>query len=205
MKVFDISNDSTAALDEVANALSDGQIALIPTDTVYGLAAHPRNAAAVARLAEVKHRDPKKPIAFLASDVAAVEARVGAPLPASAHALAKRFWPGALTMVIACTDGATEGFRVPDHQFARELIAAAGGLLRVTSANLSGEAPAVDAAGALDGARIAIDIAVDGGICEGGIASTVIRFDDNGKPVVLRLGAITEKMMNDAIREEADA
>ena len=205
MRVFDTAKDPALARDEAAKALLDGQIALIPTDTVYGLAAHPGNAAAVARLAEVKHRDPKKPIAFLASSITAVEARVGAPLPCSARALAARFWPGALTMVIPCADGATEGFRVPDHDFARALVAAAGGLLRVTSANLSGEAPAVDAAGALDGARIAVDIAVDGGICAGGIASTVIRFDCNGEPVVLRHGAITEEMLKAAIREEADA
>ena len=190
MATFRIEEDPARARDEVARVLLAGGIALIPTDTVYGLAAHPARPAAVARLAEAKHRDPAKPIAMLASGLETVEARVGAPLPPRARELARRFWPGALTLVVRCADGAEEGFRVPAHDFARDLLAACGGLLRVTSANLSGEPPAVEAADALDVARIEVDAAADGGPCPGGAASTVVRVRDDGALDVLRAGAV---------------
>ena len=205
MTAINIFDDAARAKAEAVKVLSKGGIALIPTDTVYGLAARPDRPDAVLRLAEVKHRDPKKPIALLASGIEAVEARAGSPLPASAHRLAERFWPGALTMVIACADGTTEGFRVPDHDFIRELLADCGGLLRVTSANLSGETPAVDAADALEDAKIATDVALDGGPCAGGVASTVIRFDADGMPVILRLGAISKEALLEALGGTSNA
>ena len=205
MTAINIFLEAAKAKDEAVKVLSDGGIALIPTDTVYGLAARPDRPGAVLRLAEVKHRDPGKPIALLASGIEAVETRVGTPLPSSARKLAERFWPGALTMVLQCADGATEGFRVPDHGFIRGLLADCGGLLRVTSANLSGETPAVEAADALEDARIATDVALDGGPCAGGVASTVIRFDSAGMPVVLRSGAISREALMEALGGAPDA
>ena len=126
-----------------AEVLNGGGVAVIPTDTVYGLAARPDFAAAVDRLYTIKGRELRKPIAILASDVEAI-GRFGYPIEGKARELAEKYWPGALTLVVG-----KEGFRIPDHAETRELIAACGGVLRVTSANLSGRRPATDAPQAL--------------------------------------------------------
>ena len=178
-------------LDEAARVLTGGGVAVIPTDTVYGLAAHPDFPAAVDRLYSIKARDGRKPIALLASDAQAAAKFLGRELPARAAELAARFWPGALTLVLPVADGSRfEGIRVPDHAWTRALIARCGGALRVTSANMSGHRPATDAHGALAEVGLSADLVVDGGVSPGGVASTVAKVMDDGSVEVLRHGAI---------------
>ena len=157
---------------------------MIPTDTVYGLAAHPSFPTAIERLYSIKGRNRGKKIALLAADVAAVEAFAGS-LPPKARALAAAHWPGALTMVVG-----DEGFRVPDHAWTRKLLAVCGGVLRVTSANLSGGRPATDAAQSLADVGLAADLVVDDGPSPGGVPSTVVRVVKDGTIEVLRCGAV---------------
>ena len=109
----------------------------------------------------------------------------GFRLPAAARALAARHWPGALTMVLG-----EEGFRVPDHAWTRSLLAKCGGVLRVTSANVSGGSDATDAAQALAGVGLSADVVVDGGPSFGGVPSTVLRVAPSGGIEMLRRGAI---------------
>jgi len=170
--------------DNAAEILNRGGVVVIPTDTVYGLAAHPNYPEAVERLYTIKGREAKKPIALLASDIAAIE-RFGYPIVGRARELAERHWPGALTMVIG-----KEGFRIPDHAETRRLLAACGGVLRVTSANLSGQRPATDAPQALADVGLSADFVIDDGVSPGGVPSTVIRVKDDGSIEVLRKGAI---------------
>ena len=172
---------------------------ILPTDTVYGIAAHPACAAAVARICTIKGRPTGKPIALLAADAAAVSA-FGAVFPAAAQRLAAAFWPGALTLVLPCGD-TYEGFRVPDHDATRALIAACGGTLRVTSANLSGSMPATSAAEALKDVGLEADLTIDGGVSPGGVPSTVVKVEPDGAVTVIREGAITA----DEIRRTASA
>ena len=176
---------------QAAEVLNRGGVVVIPTDTVYGLAARPDFPAAVDRLYTIKGRELKKPIALLASDLASVE-RFGYPLVGRARELAEQYWPGALTMVIPSKDPSrpAEGFRIPNHQETRALIAACGGVLRVTSANLSGQRPATDAPQALADVGLSSDYVIDDGISPGGVPSTVIRVLPNGDIEVLRAGAI---------------
>ena len=171
--------------EKAAEVLNGGGVAVIPTDTVYGLAARPDFEAAVDRLYTIKGREAKKPIALLASDVEAI-GRFGYPIEGKARELAEKYWPGALTMVIG-----KEGFRIPAHAETRELIAACGGVLRVTSANLSGRRPATDAPQALKDVGLSADYVVDDGVSPGGVPSTVVRVKDDGSIEVLREGAIT--------------
>ena len=170
--------------EKAAEVLNRGGVAVIPTDTVYGLAARPDFPEAVERLYTIKGREAKKPIALLASDSAAVE-RFGYPIVGKARELAEKHWPGALTLVIG-----PEGFRVPDHAETRELLAACGGILRVTSANLSGQRPATDAPQALADVGLSADYVVDDGVSPGGVPSTVVRVNPGGSLEVLREGAI---------------
>ena len=173
-----------AKFEQAAAVLNAGGVAVIPTDTVYGLAARPDFPAAVNRLYTIKGRELKKPIALLASDVEAI-GRFGYPLEGKARELAERHWPGALTLVIG-----KEGFRIPDHGGTRELIAACGGVLRVTSANLSGRRPATDAPQALRDVGLSADFVVDDGVSPGGVPSTVARVLPDGGIEILREGAI---------------
>ena len=173
-----------AALDEAAAVLNAGGVVVIPTDTVYGLAAHPDFPDAVERLYTIKGRESGKKIALLASDSSAVES-FGFPLPEKAAQLAGCHWPGALTMVLG-----DEGFRVPDHDWTRLLLAKCGGVLRVTSANLSGGKAATDAPQALADVGLSADLVVDDGASPGGVASTVLRVRADGGIEVLRKGAI---------------
>jgi len=175
-------------LATVARLLRAGGVAVIPTDTVYGIAAHPACASAVARIGTIKGRPTDKPIALLASDADAATA-FGAAGGNAAQRLASAFWPGALTLVLPC--GPTcEGFRVPDHAFTRRLLAASGGTLRVTSANLSGAMPAVSAVDALKDVGLEADLVIDGGVSPGGVASTVVKVEADNTFTVLREGAI---------------
>ncbi len=184
-----LKTDDPRAVEETAAALLAGGVAAIPTDTVYGLAAHPGRPEAVERLYSIKGRDRRKPIALLADCAGSVE-RFGAVLSGAAADLARAHWPGALTLVLPC-GGGFEGFRVPDCAFARELAAACGGVLRVTSANLSGCAAAQDAPAALAAVGLSCDIVADGGPARAGVASTVVRFASAGAPPeVLRQGPV---------------
>jgi L-threonylcarbamoyladenylate synthase len=176
------------SIRETARVLNSGGVAVIPTDTVYGLAAHPAFPDAVRRLYTVKNRPLAKPIALLAADVEAVE-RFGGEMSAEARTLAARHWPGALTMVIPC-GGIFEGFRVPDFEPARELLRLCGGLLRVSSANLSGSRPATDAPAALKEVGLDADVVLDGGVSPGGVPSTVVKII-SGKIEILRQGNIS--------------
>jgi L-threonylcarbamoyladenylate synthase len=175
-----------------ADLLKNGGVVVIPTDTVYGLAAHPSHPEAVKRLYTIKGREEGKPIAFLASSKEAVLS-YGAALPAKGKELADTFWPGALTLVLKCKDGKEEGFRVPHHTFICRLLTLCGGVLRVTSANLSGRHPATDVPQALEEIGVKADMILDGGISDGGVPSTVVRVMPDGEMEILREGAIKIK------------
>ena len=186
--MFSLLSSDPAACETAAKILLNGGVAIIPTDTVYGLAAHPNHPAAVARLQTIKARENPKPVALLI-DAPESLARFTQNPPPLATALAQRHWPGALTLVLD-TPGGTEGFRVPNHAFCRGLIARCGGALRVTSANLTGQMPATTSAAALEALGLTADLLIDDGPSPGGLASTVIRIARDNTPALLREGAI---------------
>lgn len=184
---IDPDRPDPAALKEALARLRAGGLVVIPTDTVYGLAADPSNAAAMERLFEAKGRPREKPIAFLAADVAQIE-RFGAVWAPAASRLAEKYWPGALTLVLPSPQG-TLGFRIPAHTATLELLRMAGTVLAVTSANASGEPPALSAQDAVRALGSFVDLALDTGPSAGGVASTVVRIVE-GRMDVLRDGAI---------------
>jgi L-threonylcarbamoyladenylate synthase len=177
--------------------LRGGGIVAMPTDTVYGLGVALDAPDGLQRLFAAKDRPLDRAIVLLVADLEQAAA-VGVFSPAS-RALAERFWPGGLTLVLAQASGAglpdvltggsaTIGVRIPDHDCPRELARALGPL-PVTSANLSGRTPASDASGVLAQLASRIDLVLDGGPARGGVASTVV--DCSGEtPKVLREGAI---------------
>lgn len=180
-----------AMLKHAKQILCAGGVVILPTDTVYGIGAHPEFPGAIDRIRQIKGRPSDKPIALLAADMESVE-QFGAELPEAAWRLAGRYWPGALTLVLPCHDG-WEGFRVPDHEKTRHLIKLCGGALRVTSANLSGQMPAISAAETLKSIGLEADLIIDGGISPGGVASTVVRVTSENALTILREGAISKE------------
>jgi len=186
-----IVKSDEAGMDAAAAVLLAGGVAVIPTDTVYGLAAHPKFPEAVARLYTIKGRAAGKPIAMLAADAGCL-APGADEVPSTKHqALSTKqqvllsHWPGALTIV-----SGGEGYRVPDHDWTRRLLAKCGGLLRVTSANMSGRRAATDAEAALADVGLSADLVVDDGVSRGGVASTVVKIEDDGSVTVLREGPV---------------
>ena len=176
-----------AALATAVRSLRRGELVIVPTETVYGLAADDRNPAAMERLFEAKGRPQNKPIALLAASVDELD-RHGVKLGPVARRLAEKFWPGPLTMVLDAPSGWT-GFRIPDHPVMQALLRAWGGVLAVTSANRSGEPPAQTAAAALAALEPFVALALDAGPVTGGVPSTVVKvMGDNVE--ILRAGAI---------------
>ncbi|HEX2295244.1 MAG TPA: L-threonylcarbamoyladenylate synthase [Actinomycetota bacterium] len=179
------------ALTDAVAAIRSGTMAIIPTDTVYGIAALPEAAVAIF---DVKRRPRDKALPVLGSDAAQLGGI--AELDDRARALADEHWPGPLTIVVrrkqsfapdlGGDDPTTVAVRVPAHPVAQELLRATGPLA-VTSANVSGEPPATtyEEACALAGGPGVV--CLDGGTCDG-VPSTVLSLV--GEPRVLRRGAL---------------
>ncbi len=186
-------HDDEAAVAAAVAALERGELVVIPTETVYGLVADPRVPGSVERIYEAKQRDRGKPLQMLVSD-ADVIGSMGFELTEVEQRLAVRFWPGALTMVVAA-ENRSEGFRVPDLAIARDVIARVGGALRGTSANTSGEPAALTAEDAMACLGDAVSVVLDGGPVVGGVASSVVRVDAEGELIVLREGGISREIL----------
>ncbi len=170
-----VVDKTVISIENAVRVLHDGGIVIIPTDTVYGVAARSDISEAEARIYQIKGRDRSKPLPLLAADVGAVQ-EYGAKIGPLEKRLADRFWPGPLTIILKVEER-TEGFRVPDHPVAVELIRAAGGTLRVTSANLSGELPALTAEDAVESLGDGVDAVVDAGRTPGATPSTVVAIE----------------------------
>ena len=189
LRPVDARQPDAAVIAEALAALRRGELVIVPTETVYGLAADDRNPAALDKLFEAKGRPKDKPIALLAASVTELE-RHGAKLPPAARRLAEKFWPGALTLVLGSPAGWL-GFRIPDHPVMLALLGAWGGVLAVTSANRSGEPAATTAAAALAALEPFVALALDAGPSAGGVPSSVVKVGEKGTEV-LRVGAIPE-------------
>ncbi len=188
--------------DAVA-ALRRGDLVILPTETVYGLAADAGNAEAVARIFAAKGRPRFNPlIAHVDSTEAA--ARVGV-MTAMGEALADRFWPGPLTLVLPVREGSpvcdlaragldSVAVRVPGHPVARAALEAFGGPVVAPSANRSGRPSPTTFDDAVEETGGAAAAALDGGPCAVGLESTVVSLL-GGRPRLLRPGSITREQL----------
>lgn len=208
MKTRVLPADTAEAFEAALEVLKRGGLVAFPTDTVYGLGTLAFDGQAVARIYRAKGRAREKAIPILLPDADQLDA-VARDLPDVARRLARRFWPGPLTLVVpkrpelppevSATD--TVGVRVPDHPAALRLLRLAGPMA-VTSANRSGEPSACTAEEVLAALEGRIDLILDGGRTPGGIPSTVV--DCTGPDLkVLREGPVTRAMLEAALAEEA--
>lgn len=190
-----------ASADGIARAvalLRDGGVVAFPTDTVYGVGVAAARPDRLGALFDLKRRPVDRRIPLLVADLDQAAATGFAP-DDRARALAARFWPGALTMVLGAPDR-TQAFRAPDHPVALALIAASGPLF-ATSANISDEPDTLGADEVLIAFAMAQDelaAVVDGGQVPGGMASTVV--DLSVQPArVLRSGPIAEAQLAEVV------
>lgn len=179
---------------------------IFPTETVYGLAADALSEAAVRRVFEAKGRMEGHPLPV---QVAGIEQLAGvvARVPASAAILARRFWPGPLTLVLEKAKSLSElvtagtgkvGVRVPDHPVALALLRELETPIVASSANLTGEPPARNAEDAIRQLGGSVAVVLDSGESEIGVASTVVDVTVD-PPVILRHGAISDQRIFEAL------
>ncbi|MCC9078049.1 threonylcarbamoyl-AMP synthase [Litorilinea aerophila] len=194
-----------AARSRAHALIQDHQVIAAPTDTVYGLMCRYDSAAAIEQLYVVKNRPPQKAIPVLIADEEQLDLLVAPPLPPVARFLMARFWPGALTLILAArphlpailTAGQpTVAVRMPDHDLLRELMRQTGPLA-ATSANLSGQPEAHSAEEVLallpHGIPLILADTPESGR-EEGPPSTIVDVSGpaTARPAILRVGPIAD-------------
>ncbi|CAI6081845.1 L-threonylcarbamoyladenylate synthase [Cohnella sp. JJ-181] len=199
--------DGDAGLNEAAAALAAGGVVAFPTETVYGLGADARSEAAAERIFAAKGRPSDNPLIVHLADASDVEALAARVSPLERELMAA-FWPGPLTLVLPVREGAvasrvtagldTVAVRVPAHETARRLIAAAGCPVAAPSANRSGRPSPTLASHVRDDLDGRIDGVLDGGPTGVGVESTVVRVL-GGDVHILRPGGVTAEQLRAAV------
>jgi L-threonylcarbamoyladenylate synthase len=186
---------------KAVTALRAGELVVFPTETFYAIGADPRQSSALAAIAQVKGRDPDKPIALIAADTDSAFA-IARVIPADARLLGEIFWPGPLTLVLPAREGFDQaligpsggiGVRVSSHPTACALADGVGGLVTATSANLSGQSPARLLPEARQSFGSGISAYLDGGPLSSDAPSTVVEFSEGGSFWVVRSGVIDHR------------
>lgn len=213
MSVYDCADpDSRAAgLTAATSALKSGRLVVMPTDTLYGLAADAFDSAAVADLLAAKRRGRDMPVPVLVGSWHTIDGLVFSVRP-QARELIRAFWPGALSLVVqqapslAWDLGDTRGtvmLRMPLHPVALELLREVGPLA-VSSANVSGQPPASTAEQARAQLGTLASVYLDGGPAEHAVASTIVDLTAD-QPRILREGAIGAAAIAEVLGMEPDA
>lgn len=184
--------------EDLAARLRAGQVGILPTETVHGLVASAESATGCARLVAIKGREPDKKCQLLIPNLS--------PLPylrilqtPLLEAVADRFWPGPLTLVVDDKNGDTQGLRIPDHPFTLAVLRALDAAMLATSANPAGGSPADSLAKGFSDLLEEPDFVVLGAVGDGH-ASTVARLRDE-QFEILRPGPISLAALNE-IRDQ---
>ncbi|MFF1822589.1 L-threonylcarbamoyladenylate synthase [Kribbella sp. NPDC058245] len=205
---FDFTGDELApAYRAAVDAIEAGDLVVLPTDTVYGLAADAFKSDAVQRLLDAKGRGRDMPPPVLISVVESLDA-LATDVPDAGRKLCEKFWPGPLTVICHAQGslmwdlGETQGtvaLRVPDHENTRELLSRTGPLA-VSSANKSGQPAALDVYDAEEQLADSVAVYLDGGEVSGGQPSTIVDITTE-VPRVVRLGALSLAQLREVVPE----
>ena len=192
-------NPESSLVKYAAEQIRAGQVLGMPTDTFYGLAADPFNLRAVERVYEIKSRSRHKPLSQLIESVDQAE-ELARPLPDEFYKLARRFWPGPLTIIVKAAsrlplkvtaNTGNVALRVPSAKIPLAVVKAAAIPITATSANLSGASECTTAEQVRDQLQDRISIIVDGGTSPREVASTIVDLsDEEARWRVIREGAI---------------
>jgi len=197
-----IHRGTPPTLDRLARVLRAGGLVAVPTETVYGLAANALDARACRRIFRAKGRPAHDPLIVHIADRPMLE-RIAQP-NAAVDRLARVFWPGPLTVILArkpavpkvVTAGLSSvAVRMPAHPLLRRLLRRCGLPLAAPSANPFGYLSPTTAAHVRDGLGDRVRHILDGGPCRHGLESTIVDVRDPGRPVLLRPGVITARQL----------
>ncbi|MFD3406248.1 L-threonylcarbamoyladenylate synthase [Kribbella sp. NPDC058693] len=195
------------AFRAAVDAIEAGDLVVMPTDTVYGVAADAFKSDAVSRLLEAKGHTRQLPPTVLISVVESLDA-LATDVPDNGRKLAQEFWPGPLTLICHAQTslmwdlGETQGtvaLRVPDHENTRELLSRTGPLA-VSSANKSGQPAAMDVYDAEEQLAESVAVYLDGGQVTGGEPSTIVDVTGD-TPRVVRVGALSLEQLRVVVPE----
>jgi L-threonylcarbamoyladenylate synthase len=201
VEIVKINSDNPEAslIRYAADQIRAGEVLGMPTDTFYGLAADPFNLRAVDRVYDIKSRSRHKPLSLLIADVDQAE-QLAQALSEEFYALARRFWPGPLTIIVKASsrlplkvtaNTGNVALRVPKAPIPLAVVQAAQIPITATSANLSGESECTSALAVRDQLQDRISIIVDGGTSPREVASTIIDLtDEEARWRIMREGAI---------------
>jgi tRNA threonylcarbamoyl adenosine modification protein (Sua5/YciO/YrdC/YwlC family) len=208
VEIVKINSDSPeiSLIKYAADQIRAGEVLGMPTDTFYGLAADPFNLRAVDRVYDIKTRSRHKPLSLLIESVDQAE-ELAKPLPEEFYALARKFWPGPLTIIVKAgsrlplkvtANTGNVALRVPNARIPLAVVAAAAIPITATSANLSGASECTTADQVRMQLQESISIIVDGGTSPRDVASTIVDLtdessrwtDESARWKVIREGAI---------------
>ncbi len=199
-------NPEVSLVKYAADQIRSGEVLGMPTDTFYGLAADPFNLRAVDRVYDIKTRSRHKPLSLLIASTDQAE-ELAKSLSDEFYALARKFWPGPLTIIVKAgsrlplkvtANTGNVALRVPNAKIPLAVVTAAAIPITATSANLSGASECTSAEQVRDQLEGRISIIVDGGTSPRDVASTIIDLsDESGTWRIIREGAIpTEEISN---------
>ena len=208
IKKIDRNKIDEDTIEEAGYVLHEGGLVAFPTETVYGLGANALDEDAALKTYAAKGRPSDNPLIVHISQFGALE-RIVKEIPEKAVKLAERFWPGPLTMIFEKNElvpyGTTGGLetvavRMPSDVIAQKLITSAGGYVSAPSANTSGRPSPTTAQHVMDDLGGRIDMIVDAGSVDIGVESTIVDMTVE-PPMILRPGAVTKEMLQEAIGE----
>ena len=201
-----ISATAPGCTEAAAKLIRAGELVALPTETVYGLGANGLDPEAVAKIFAAKGRPQDNPLILHIADASQIDALCH-DVPAAAYALAEKFWPGPLTMVLPardcvpkCTTAGlpTVAVRCPDNAATREIIRLAGVPIAAPSANISGKPSTTTAQHVYHDHAGKIPMIVDGGACRVGVESTIVDLTED-RPRLLRPGGVTPEQLLDVL------
>jgi L-threonylcarbamoyladenylate synthase len=203
-------NPEASLIRYAADQVRAGEVLGMPTDTFYGLAADPFNLRAVERVYEIKSRSRHKPLSLLIADVDQAE-ELARPLPEEFYRLARKYWPGPLTIIVKAAsrlplkvtaNTGNVALRVPNARIPLAVVQAASIPITATSANLSGESECTTAEAVRDQLQGRISIIVDGGTSPREVASTIVDLtDEDARWRIMREGAILAQQISEFFAE----
>lgn len=204
---FDVQNSyQESKLEEIATILKKGGIVLFPTETVYGIGTNGLDENAVEKIYKIKKRNRKNPISLLVSSMKMIET-IAQDISPIEYKLIENFFPGPFTIIlkrrnivpnIVTADSDSVGIRMPSSIIAHKLVELSGVPIAAPSANISGKLSGTNLMDILDEFSDSIDYAIDGGKCQIGMESTVVKVIDN-IPHILRPGSITPEQIKNVV------
>ncbi|MGN1039107.1 MAG: L-threonylcarbamoyladenylate synthase [Oscillospiraceae bacterium] len=209
MQILTLQEQEELELQLIKQELKSGGVVVIPTETVYGLAANAFDEQAVNKIFEVKGRPKDNPLIVHISNLNMLNDLVR-EVPEKAKKLMNKFWPGPLTLVMKKQDILpdevtcgldTVGIRMPKHELALKIIEKTELPLAAPSANLSGKPSPTEVSHCVEDLGEKVNFIVDGGRCEVGVESTVLLVAEEPF-VILRPGIITKKQIEDVLQEK---